>query len=999
MSALDSGGVLKPILLRSSTPAPNEKVLKYLESMSKEEDAPTNSPPASLYGPPSVNYQKSPALSRVELLSPNIRSKFPDDHFDEEHHEGDVDGEDADSNIQVGERSEPGDLPTREPGPNDPPGPKYESYDSGPSFGNFGPFPTDDRASMNPPFTNSWNPDWNQIQNKHPSEIPWNQGTENGTSATPQNPGLPTEEFGITRAASPRSPSKAGSRAQSRVSGNGQDRPFSPGVRSRAGNTEKGTAYPPLPESAYGDFDPPLSPRSRAYSKAPSISPSDSPSQMPKPRPANRAFSPYRHAPTTEDLLHAAVRGRALVIPEESERESSVAKTPSQAPVPIPQAPTLSSPSRTQSPSLAQSPPTPKMPSQLASPRSKLPSHLASQVNSGSGVKTPTQLSLTKQSSLAGSKNSQLSRGGPPPPMDDNRSSLRGAQSPDGLDPEQRRMVNSALLAQTQTPRTSYYAQSVDGELMGHFHDDELCQLLRHESDATQPDVIRKALRKAIRQRVKKLGIKYDTEAIKQYKRSYRDHDHEIGTLGEQEDDEPPRWASDIKRELVLMQQRIESLGPKIENLRIDQSYDQHQDRSRLHYDPQASDDFTRTPQTRTVNIDTHPTGTMADSMYHGQDDDFDDEDGGEREFDDMTERHNPHRMLPQTDDGETVPRSAFGPSEMGRDDSPGQQFLEEELYKLKQRRGAGSEAGVSHRTWEIARDQGTEYEDDEEGRGAPSGLPTIPDTNGDGYTRDGSPPLPALPDHDEEEEEEEHGKQLDVHGQGPWNTTDYSMDATAAQQAGLQPWQRIHARLLNWAIIWPVSEFEHALNSTTRGHQVDEVALSIWSTQTYKRYVRARLTEKSGSVDRLFVPPNMADAISNAVFNGRHGEACGMLKDLWTPFGFDEMPRLIVVLAKHRSDSSHWVVHKFSLPDGGLTTYDSYPERTLPDGRPLGWWFAIRIAWPTAPYPKPDNLVQKMVRLHRPLQLPIDNSVAAAGIWRNVLMGSRAERSLDLES
>jgi hypothetical protein len=31
-------------------------------------------------------------------------------------------------------------------------------------------------------------------------------------------------------------------------------------------------------------------------------------------------------------------------------------------------------------------------------------------------------------------------------------------------------------------------------------------------------------------------------------------------------------------------------------------------------------------------------------------------------------------------------------------------------------------------------------------------------------------------------------------------------------------------------------------------------------------------------------------------------------------------------------------------------------------------------------------------------MQLNIDNSVAAAGIWRNLLMGSRAERSLDLE-
>lgn len=73
-------------------------------------------------------------------------------------------------------------------------------------------------------------------------------------------------------------------------------------------------------------------------------------------------------------------------------------------------------------------------------------------------------------------------------------------------------MVHSALMAQNQTPRTSYYDQSVNQELTGHFHDDELCQLLRHESDGSQPEVIRKALRKAIRQRVKRLGIKYDTE-------------------------------------------------------------------------------------------------------------------------------------------------------------------------------------------------------------------------------------------------------------------------------------------------------------------------------------------------------------------------------------------------------------------------------------------------------------------------------------------------------
>ena len=65
---------------------------------------------------------------------------------------------------------------------------------------------------------------------------------------------------------------------------------------------------------------------------------------------------------------------------------------------------------------------------------------------------------------------------------------------------------------------------------------------------------------------------------------------------------------------------------------------------------------------------------------------------------------------------------------------------------------------------------------------------------------------------------------------------------------------------------------------------------------------------------------------------------------------------------------------------------------------QPLGWWFSIRAAWPDAVHQNPDRITQKLVRLHRPVQLSIDNSVAAGGIWRNILMGSRAERSLDLE-
>jgi len=38
------------------------------------------------------------------------------------------------------------------------------------------------------------------------------------------------------------------------------------------------------------------------------------------------------------------------------------------------------------------------------------------------------------------------------------------------------------------------------------------------------------------------------------------------------------------------------------------------------------------------------------------------------------------------------------------------------------------------------------------------------------------------------------------------------------------------------------------------------------------------------------------------------------------------------------------------------------------------------------------------MIRLHRPLQLQVDNSVSAAAIWRNLIMGTKADRLVDLE-
>lgn len=358
------------------------------------------------------------------------------------------------------------------------------------------------------------------------------------------------------------------------------------------------------------------------------------------------------------------------------------------------------------------------------------------------------------------------------------------------------------------------------------------------------------------------------------------------------------------------MQQRIESLGPKIENLG---SRDNFNDARFAYQDPSDS----RTPRTQTVHLQTQPTGTAANSMFQGAhtniiigDDgevrpghphEVDDED--DEEFDNRTETQTMERRLPP----DVAPkRGVYGADD--RDDSPGQQFLEEELYRLRQRQG-GSQSGRSHHTWLVSREPGAIDDFEDEERPPPSGMPTIPDTNGDGYAeREGShsPPLPELPEQPEDGELEPPGGAIPT-PQGQWRAHDHNPEASQ-----LAPWQHIHARLLSWAVIWPQSELDVALNSTTRGQQVDEVALSIWTTQTYKRYVRKTLTDNPvGIVDRLFVPPNMADAISNAVYNGQHGNACGMLRDLWSPFGLPGMPRLLVVLARHRSENDHWVVHR----------------------------------------------------------------------------------------
>ncbi|KAF8658320.1 hypothetical protein AX16_002088 [Volvariella volvacea WC 439] len=795
-------------------------------------------------------------------------------------------GDDADSNTQEGKRSDDGDfemveVPSMPPLPV--PGPKHQSIDTIPSFGNRGPLPSEDYHQWNAPVGAPWN-----------STVP----------RIPASPGMsqkaPTVLSDAPRTvASPKPPSRAGGRPS------GEERPLSPLSTHSHLTKEGGSRSMALGVDQASNFEGAMSPKAPSRHKASSVAPSEpqmqakqhtydgrsefsphsttrslahsgqvrqaaTPSALSNSH-QNRPFSPYRMAATHADLVHAAARGRALPITEEEKQASEVA------------------------------PETPKAPSIAPSARSKAQSVALSAVD-----KVPSKApSAAKAPSVASSRYTTRTQ------HTEREERTPRPASPNELNPEEAKIVHRALAADL-TPRTSYYEPSaVDMDVANAFHDQELCILLHKESDPHETEVVKKAMRKAIKQRIKRLGMKYDNESIRQFKKAYHNHDPSVHAAQQSFSDEPPQWAADIKRELVLMQQRIESLGPKIEGLKISSGSMTPADKASYAVD---NDELSQheSPMTQTVNIH-----TQTNSMYQVPETEIMEESDYEEQPEAETGAHNM-----------TTDETQHQSNHISTEESNGRQFLSTELYKLQQKGGtrgaSGSQSGQTHQTWEVAQEDENEFSD-EDHVPATSKMATIPDTTSGTFEERTERDLPPLPD------DPSNRELVPTPQPTPWDANGH----LATQSSQLSPWQRIHQRLLSWAIIWPSNEFDHALNSTTRGHQVDEVALSIWATQTYKRYVRARLTESpQGVVDRLFVPPNMADAISTAVFNGRHGDACNMLRELWHPFGLEGMPRLLVVLAKHRSDENHWVVHRFSLPDGGLTTYDCYPERTLPDGR-----------------------------------------------------------------
>ncbi|KAF5366197.1 hypothetical protein D9758_005782 [Tetrapyrgos nigripes] len=188
-------------------------------------------------------------------------------------------------------------------------------------------------------------------------------------------------------------------------------------------------------------------------------------------------------------------------------------------------------------------------------------------------------------------------------------------------------------------------------------------------------------------------------------------------------------------------------------------------------------------------------------------------------------------------------------------------------------------------------------------------------------------------------------------------------------------PWHKIDENMLNWAA-WFIRDFDEALNSTTRGHPVNINTLAIWSDQTYKRYIYSRMTDSpEGLVDCLIVGPKRAQSIGALVSKGEHGDASRELERFWGFSGLQGAPCLLAVLDKHdRQAECHWVVHRFSLPDGALTTYRFHTElQACPDCRPALWWPAICLAWPDATI-CPNPGMPTLIHIDQPMELGVDD-------------------------
>ncbi|CAE6337763.1 unnamed protein product, partial [Rhizoctonia solani] len=402
-------------------------------------------------------------------------------------------------------------------------------------------------------------------------------------------------------------------------------------------------------------------------------------------------------------------------------------------------------------------------------------------------------------------------------------------------------MSERELLEVLKTPRTSYTVSPsvlADEVSRTHYHDEDLCILLHAAEDPNQHEVIRKAVRKAAKMRINRLGIEDERRR------------EPLSIAAPPDPNAAPQWARPLFDMLQDAQTRLESLEGGRNRIEAPPSHmGSHRPGSDVGFDLNVG----RTPVTAHGNIDasTVPSGThVGESVLGGKTADYQ-----QNLEDDYPDHSREHIQDPGTI--RQALREFLHPDEHERSVAGGQSFAGPGTAMDRSVFGRGESVFGHEQEQSIAGGEGDVEEELYKLRVKQPPPRSEVSHNGE---------VPEIPGEDRND---------DI---PPQSAVSAPPDRDRALQTYQPPpvWQKVHQRLLNWAMVWPLTELDKALASTERGHQVEEIALSVWCTQVYKRYVRARMSEGGGDaskVDRMYVPPNMADAISTAVYNGRHGD------------------------------------------------------------------------------------------------------------------------------
>ncbi|KAK7682109.1 hypothetical protein QCA50_014695 [Cerrena zonata] len=220
------------------------------------------------------------------------------------------------------------------------------------------------------------------------------------------------------------------------------------------------------------------------------------------------------------------------------------------------------------------------------------------------------------------------------------------------------------------------------------------------------------------------------------------------------------------------------------------------------------------------------------------------------------------------------------------------------------------------------------------------------------------------------------------------------------------RPWERLRDYFFKWTESWDYQTLSVAHTSTQPNYVVNDIALTIWIMQMYKRRLRYLWSERLYDVVEVFTVPPLYTAKINRCLVGNSDKtleqqgitaALKVLCDLWSVVrhGENAEPKVVLVVGQHAKDKSRWLVHKISLLDGNICTYETSNNESPPTANelPSGWWSVICSLWPHVRH-RPTLSTRIIYRSNQPAY---ESSLSAAITWRNLLQDLRPDREADL--